>query len=233
MIFFVAHMVSAVSGFGSNVLGLPLLALIVGVEAGKQSLIVLSALMYVYMTIRWWHRVDKKELVRMAVICGAGLVVGILAFELIPRRQSTMLLAIFVILVGLRGLLKIAPDWKSPMWVARLTLFFGGVVHGAFTTGGPLMTVYARRVLHHKSVFRATASVIWLILAIGLMIGWSISHSWNAATARVSMIGFPFLLGGLATGEYLHHRVDEMAFQMAVNLTLTAVGIVLLISVMR
>jgi uncharacterized membrane protein YfcA len=233
VIFFTAHMVSAVSGFGSNVLGLPLLALIVGVEAGKQSLVVLSSVMYVYLTIRWWHRVDKRELIRMALICGVGLVVGILVYERIPRRQSTMVLAIFVIVVGVRGLLNIAPEWKSPMWVARVMLFLGGVVHGAFTTGGPLMTVYARRVMHHKSVFRATAGVIWLLLAVGLMIAWSINHSWNAATPRVSIMGFPFLLGGLVAGEYLHHRVEEKAFNAAVNATLTAVGVVLLVSLMR
>jgi len=35
LIIFAAHVVSAVTGFGSNILGLPLLALVVGLAAGK------------------------------------------------------------------------------------------------------------------------------------------------------------------------------------------------------
>ena len=110
-----------------------------------------------------------------------------------------------------------------------MLLLLGGVVHGAFTTGGPLLAVYCHRALPHKSVFRATLAVMWLLLAIGLMIGWTLGHAWDPGTLRISAVGLPFMIGGLVVGEYLHHRVDERGFRAVVNLTLIATGLILLL----
>jgi uncharacterized membrane protein YfcA len=230
VIIFAAHCVSAVTGFGANILGLPLLALVVGLVPGKQALIVQGVLLSIYMSTRWRHRVDVKQLVVILIVAGAGLVVGMLVFELLPPRGSAIALSIFVIAVGLRGLLNVAPAFRAPPWLARVMLFLGGAVHGAFTTGGPLLVIYCRRALPHKSVFRATLAVMWLALAIGLCIGWTISHAWDAATPRVILVGLPFLIAGIVVGEYLHHRVDEARFGGLVNVTLIAVGTVLLLS---
>src|SRR5439155_6800285 len=209
-------------------LGLPLLALVVGLEPGKQALIVLSALLYTYMTLGWWKRVNGRELIFIIVVAGVGLIVGMMLSAKLDRRLSTILLAVFVIGVGLRGLFNVAHQRRAPLWLARCLLFLGGVVHGAFTTGGPVLTVYVHRALPHKSVFRATLAVMWLVLAIALMIGWTIAHAWDHDTLRVSLVGLPFMIGGLVAGEYLHHRVDERGFRLAVHLTLIAIGAVLL-----
>ena len=230
VIFFAAHLVSTTTGFGSNVLGLPLLALVVGLEPGKQSLIVLGAVLYTYMTLRWWRRVDGRELAFIFLVTGVGLIVGMTAAAHLDRRMSTIVLALFIIAVGMRGLLNTAPDVRAPKWAAQVLLFLGGVVHGAFTTGGPLLTVYCRRALPHKSVFRATLAVMWLLLAIGLIVGWTLQHAWDPRTLRVSLIGLPFMIAGLVAGEHLHHRVDERGFRAAVNLTLIATGVILLLT---
>jgi uncharacterized membrane protein YfcA len=233
LIFFAAHLVSTTTGFGSNVLGLPLLALVVGLEPGKQSLIVLGALLYTYMTLRWWKRVNRRELLFVAIVAGVGLIAGMMIATKLDRRISTILLAVFVIAVGLRGLLNIAPNYRAPMWISKILLFLGGVIHGAFTTGGPVLTVYCQRAMPHKSTFRATLAVMWLLLAIMLMAGWTIGGTWDVQTPRVSLIGLPFMIGGLVAGEYLHHRVDERGFRAAVNLTLIAIGFVLLFLPMK
>src|SRR6266581_3071599 len=91
LIFFAAHLVSTTTGFGANVLGLPLLALVVGLEPGKQSLIVLGALLYTYMTLRWWKRVDRRQLLFIGAVTGAGLIAGMTVAALLDRRISTIL----------------------------------------------------------------------------------------------------------------------------------------------
>jgi uncharacterized membrane protein YfcA len=230
LIFFAAHLVSTVTGFGSNILGLPLLALIVGIDPAKQSLIVLSAMLYTYLTLRWRRRVSVRELAFIILVTGIGLIVGLFAVEMLNQRLSTILLATFVIAVGVQGLMHITPRDRVPAWATKMMLFLGGVVHGAFTTGGPLLVIYCRRALPHKSTFRATLSVMWLILAIGLMLGWTVGHAWDKNTARLSLLGLPFTLAGLIVGEWLHHRIDERNFRTAVHFTLIAAGVVLLMS---
>lgn len=230
LFFFAAHLVATVTGFGTNIVGLPLLTLVIGLDPAKQSLVTLSALLYAYMTLRWHGRVNWRELRFILIVAGTGLIVGIAIAARLNQRVSTILLAVFVMGVGLRGLLNLAPQFRAPEWLSRLLLFAGGVVHGAFTTGGPLLVVYCNRALPHKSVFRSTLGVMWLTLAAGLMIGWTITREWHPDTPGVCLIGLPFLVAGLIVGEWLHHRADERKFRVAVNFTLVATGIVLLVT---
>src|SRR5207244_596674 len=86
---------------------------------------------YVYMTLRWWKRVDGRQLRFIGTVTGVGLVVGMTVAARLDRRVSTILLAAFVIAVGLRGLLNLAPDYRAPAWAAKLLLFLGGGVLAA------------------------------------------------------------------------------------------------------
>lgn len=235
-VFFAAHMLSTITGFGAGVLGVPLLTVIVGITPARQSLVVLGTILYVYLTVRCWAEVNGRELSRILAIATPGLCVGVALYEYLPARGSTMLLGAFVAGVAIKGLLKTEPHDAAPRdpgWVGRLMLFLGGAAHGAFTTGGPLLVVYCRRALPGKSAFRATLAAMWLLLAIGLMLAWTLRHSWDPYTGRLTLVGFPFLAAGTAAGEYLHHRVDGRAFAAAVHLTLLATGLLLVWSSAR
>lgn len=228
-------MLSTITGFGANVLGVPLLAVIVGLSPARQSLIVLGAVLYVYLTVRWWAEVNGRELGRILAVAVPGLCAGVATYEYLPPRGSTILLGAFIVGVAIKGLFikKAHEPGRRPGWLGRVMLFLGGAAHGAFTTGGPLLVVYCRRALPGKSAFRATLAAMWLLLAIGLMLVWTVRHSWDPHTGRLTLIGLPFLAGGTAVGEYLHHRVDGRAFASAVHLTLLATGGLLIWSAMH
>ena len=114
------------------------------------------------------------------------------------------------------------------MPVAKLFVLAGGVVHGAFTTGGPLLVIYAQRAMPHKSEFRTTLGVMWLILNVGLMTGWTLSHNWSPRTLPLCLVGLPFTFAGLTTGEYLHHKLDGPTFRRFVNVLLVVNGLLLI-----
>jgi uncharacterized membrane protein YfcA len=233
VIFFAAHVVSAATGFGSGVLGLPLLTLVVGLEPAKQSLLVLGILLYAYMSIRWRRHIDRRQLLIIMAVTSVGLVIGMLAAARLNPRISTALLAAFVILVGLRELFGVASDVRAPRWLRQLMLLLGGVVHGAFTTGGPVLIVYCHHALPDKSAFRATLAAMWFLLGIGLAVGWTLGDLWQPSTVRLSLLGLPFMIAGLLVGEFLHHRIDQKHFRSAVNLALIAIGIVLALAAFK
>jgi uncharacterized membrane protein YfcA len=228
LIIFAAHLVGGVTGFGSGVLGLPLLALVIGLDAGKQSLLLLSTALYLYLVIRWWRQIDWRQFAIMAGLAAVGVPAGMWLYELLPHRAALIALGAFIVLVALRNLLSLFPEQRAPRWLARVMLVAGGVVHGAFTTGGPLLVVYADQNLRDKASFRVTLSLMWLSLSVLLAAGWSWAHAWVGTSFRYTLIGAPFLLAGLAAGEWLHHRVDERAFRRWVNVTLLVIGVILL-----
>jgi uncharacterized membrane protein YfcA len=80
----------------------------------------------------------------------------------------------------------------------------------------------------HKSEFRSTLAVMWIVLNIGLMLGWTVSHTWSPLTWKLCLVGLPFLFAGLTTGEYLHHKLDGPTFRKFVNALLVMNGLLLL-----
>jgi len=225
IIIFAAHFVAGVTGFGSGLLGLPLLALLVSLDVGKQSLFVLSTALYIYIVARWHEHINWKQLIIMMLIGGLGMPLGLYLARVVEPKHAILALGVFVGLVGLRNLLFPKLNRAMPRWIALVLLFIGGIVHGAFTTGGPLLIVYADQTIKHKSTFRSTLSLLWLALNLMLFVGWTWKHSWAAATPKLTLIGLPFLVAGLAAGEYAHHRIDERGFRRAVSVTLVIIGV--------
>lgn len=66
-------------------------------------------------------------------------------------------------------------------------LILGGVVHGAFNIGGPLITVYTISAVKEK--FRNTMNMVWVIL-----------NTWNAFSQFRSGVVTPHLWSALAVG---------------------------------
>lgn len=230
LLIFCSHLVAGITGFGNQVVALPLLAMLVGLDAGKGTLVVLGMVMNGYLVMRWRERINRRELARILVLAGAGLVIGMYIFERLNPRSAHLALGAFVLIMGLQGLVRPALLSLVPEPVARGLLVVGGIVHGAFTTGGPLLVIYARRVMAHKTEFRATLGTMWLVLNAGLMLGWTITGTWSPRTPALCLAGLPFMIAGLSLGEHLHHRMNSAAFGAVVNGVLVFNGIVLIAS---
>jgi len=229
LIFFIAHFVAGVTGFGSGILGLPLLAMIVGLDAGKQSLLILSTLLYIYMVARWHAHIDVRRLIIMAVVASIGIPFGLFLYGHLQRHVALITLGAFVALVGFRNLLQLWPDQKLPRCLASILLVVGGIFHGAFTTGGPILIIYADQTLRHKSTFRATLCLLWISLNAILAIVWTMQHAWLRQTWHLSLLGLPFMIAGLIIGERIHHAIDERTFRRAVNIALIVIGVLLIV----
>jgi uncharacterized membrane protein YfcA len=231
LVIFISHLVAGVTGFGNQIVALPLLALLVGLDAGKTTLVVLGTVMYTILTVRWHERVNVRKLVPIVLVTGVGLVLGILLYEKLPERWSKLALGVFVTVMGLQGLFRPGLLKHVPDSVAKVMLLAGGIVHGAFTTGGPLLVIYCQRALPHKSEFRSTLGVMWIALNVGLMAGWALA-GWPepGKTWRLVLVGLPFVLAGLYVGDYLHHRLDGPAFRAVVNGVLVVNGLLLVLS---
>ena len=230
LVIFAAHVVAGLTGFGTAILGLPLLALLFDLDVGKQSLAILSTLAYAYIALRWRGHIAWRELGLIVALAGVGVPIGMWLYGMLPRRGSMIILGAFIAIVGLRKLLKLWPEQRSPRWLARLLLVAGGVVHGALTTGGPLIVVYVTQAIRHKSSFRVTLCVMWLMLNAILAIGWTAMGAWSPRSFQLSLIGLPFTLAGLILGERLHRLASEATFATIVDLTLLLMGVLLIVS---
>jgi uncharacterized membrane protein YfcA len=137
-----------------------------------------------------------------------------------------------MIIVSLRGLyvcfggtskLKLNPI------VLNIILFLGGIIHGAFGTGGPFIIIYAANAIPKKSNFRATLCTLWLALNTVIITKNFATGAINRNVIILLLVCMPFLFAGMLIGNKAHNKVDDKLFTRLVYAVLLLSGLFMLI----
>lgn len=239
IVIFITHTLEGITGFGSSVLALPFLNVTIGLRIAVQLLCVLSWAMALYIVIRSWRDLVWKEFLFIVLWAGLGMPLGIWLFDKLPGAWLCVFLGIFMIAVGIRG--EIA-TLKTPAatlpaqpprrnFLMKLLLFGGGVIQGAFGTGGPFVVIYSSKALPDKRVFRGTLSMLWLSMNTVRLLKWGIAGElWNRELGGCLLWGFPVMLAGVILGDYLHNKVSEYHFKVGVYAVLAISGVFMVVN---
>ena len=247
LIVFIAQGLEGITGFGSTVLALPFLAMILGLDEAKNVAATHTLLLTVYIVAVSWKHIVWKEFGFIALYVFLGLPAGFLLFQYLDETYLKILLSLFMIGVGINGL---RTTWRNRHWgesstepakscrseyrrshLMRFVLFLGGVFHGAFASGGPFVVIYASKALKEKALFRVSVCLLWMCLNTALLIAWLTQGKWTQTTNFALLMTLPFLLLGILIGDFLHHRVNEHVFRLIVYALLLGTGFVVMYGV--
>jgi len=231
----ITHCLEGITGFGCTVLALPFIALLMGIKSAVPILVMLAWILAGYIIIRSWKNIKWREFAFILLHVAIGLPFGIYLFDNFSEKALKAVLCVFMVLVGMQGLIKNMknkeniPDIKagrSP--IKRALLVLGGMIHGAFGTGGPFVVIYASQALRHKTLFRVTLCLLWFTLNTIMMIKWTVAGNvWNDEIGAGILVSLPFLFAGMFLGDYLHYKVNERVFRVVVYAVLLASGLVM------
>lgn len=229
LVVFITHALEAVTGFGCTVLAFPFVVYILGdVEQAKILLSILAWLLALYIAISKFKSINWRQFAVIALITGIGLPVGMYLFKSINPSGLKLFLGIVVIVSAGIQLYKLyfpkPASWQMPGWVSYIYLVAGGVVHGAFASGGPLVVLYSAKKLPGKAEFRATMCLLWATLNTILMVQFYLEDKLTVEVGKELLILLPFLIAGIFAGEAIHNRVNEMLFKKIIFVSLFVVG---------
>ncbi|MEA5031953.1 MAG: sulfite exporter TauE/SafE family protein [Sphaerochaeta sp.] len=227
------HALEAVTGFGCTVLALPFLSLLFGVPEAVATLTILAWLLAVYIVITNWRHIDFRQWALITALMLCGLPIGIFIFRTNGGEILHTLLAIFIILTSILQLLrltrKVPPSGALSKPVSYLLLFAAGIVHGMFSSGGPLVVLYATAALPDKARFRATLCLLWTSLNTIIILTDVFGKHLTAPVLGRTALLVPFLIAGIVAGERIHHRVDAKTFSIIVFGMLLLTGLFMLV----
>jgi len=235
----VTHCLEGITGFGCTVLALPFVVLLLGIKTAVPVLVVLAWLLAGYIIFRSHPHIKWKEFLFIVIHVGIGLPLGILIFDSFSPHVLKVILSAFMVFVGMHGFFKTHKSKEALLngtvsaavrktFLMRGILFLGGVIHGAFGSGGPFVVIYASKALDNKTLFRVTLCLLWLTLNTIMMIKWTASGDvWSAEIGRYIGFSLPFLIGGMLLGDYLHHKVNEYYFKLLVYFVLVCSGLIM------
>ncbi|MCX5745233.1 MAG: TSUP family transporter [Proteobacteria bacterium] len=172
------------------------------------------------------HVAWRVLLVEIGPFVALGAIGGLALWHVPAQTAFAFGFGIFV--VGLALLRLLAPGDRTiprPIRVALLVL--GGVAHGLFGTGGPLIVYVVRRRIPDKSSFRATLAVLWLVLNLGLLGNFIALGKYTASSAPLAGVFALALAPGLVLGERVHRALAPERFERLVWIVLLVAGLAL------
>jgi len=162
-----------------------------------------------------WPLLSREVAPPVAAGAAVGLALGGFA-------AAAWLPIAFGVLVVVLAALELAR--LRPTRGARGLLALGGIAHGLFGTGGPLVVYVVRRRVADPGAFRATLAVLWIVLDAALIIRFAAAGAYDRDTLAVLGLLALALAPGLALGERLHAALPPERFARAAWLVLLAAG---------
>ncbi|RLB58700.1 MAG: hypothetical protein DRI90_16415 [Deltaproteobacteria bacterium] len=232
-IVFGAYFVGTVLGFGTTILVVTFGAQLVDLDVLLPIVSPLNIGLGGYIAIRHYRATRWRPLLRRWLpTVAVGVPLGLLLFNL---RELTWLKLGFGVLVTilaglqLRATFGVRRGAAQPIAGSRgaALLFLGGIVHGVYATGGPLVVYVMGREIDDKSAFRSTVSTLFLPLTVALIVDYVLLGLVTTEVVELGLMSLGPVLAGLWLGEWAHRRINDRSFKLGVWLLLLAGGLVL------
>ena len=230
-----AYVVQTATGFGAMLVCLTFGAQLIDLQEVILLMVPLSFLQTGYIVIRHrdgieWGLLLKRVLPLMAL--GMGL-----AFLLLTKVSGPWLGLAFgwmVLALSARDLHLLraanpALDKRISRPASAAALLGAGVIHGIYAAGGPMLVYAVGREGLSKKAFRSTLSMVWIALNVILVSRFLVAGDYDQEIALDILVLVPTVPLGILIGEWVHHKVDERRFRMAVLALLIAAAISLIV----
>jgi uncharacterized membrane protein YfcA len=222
----VAYFVRGISGFGSGLIAVPLLALKLPLTFVVPLILLTDFTASTTLGGLTFRQVAWDEIRRLALPSVLGVVAGTWLLVSLPREPMLIGLGSFVILFALRNLLLsgrqphvVATAWA---WPAALT---GGTVGAMFGTGGPPYVIYLSHRLFDKGQLRATFSGLFFLEGLVRIATFLVSGLLlNAALFTAYLVAMPVALAALWAGSHVHTRLSNDQMLKLISLILIGSG---------
>jgi uncharacterized membrane protein YfcA len=226
-IILLAYFVRGVTGFGSGLISVPLLAHFLPLQFVVPFVLVLDFTASIVLGVGGNSRrhIDWKELRPLLPFGAAGVFIGVTLLIRMPREPLLIGLGIFVLIFGLRTLLAIQGEKPvSRLWAVPAGLT-GGTVGALFGTGGPPYIIYLSHRLRDKAALRATFSGLFTLegglrlatfAATGLLL--------QRGMLTTLLAALPVMAAGLYFGHRVHLGISNQQMLKLVGLLLLGSG---------
>ena len=227
-IIFIAYAVKGLSGFGSGLIAIPLLAFILPLTLVVP---VLGLLSYSGTLLQSFHlrkKVVWRDMLPLLPFSFLGIVIAIWLLVNVDANSLVFALGCFVVLYSIYSLSSISVHTGGRRW-AILAGSCGGMVGALFGTGGPFYVIYLKLRQLNKDQFRATIAMIFLFDGGARMAGYAFSGFYTSQVLWLAAILLPVLFLGMYAGHRLHIRIDQKRFNQVISILLMVSGIMLII----
>lgn len=225
---FLTNIIQGITGFAGTVLAMPPGIFLQGIDTAKMILNVLGILASFWIALISYKDINWKEVKKILLYMIVGVTLGMKLFTLLPLGFLLKAYAIFIVLIALKGIL-VKGEMHTPEIVLIGVIICAGIIHGMFVSGGPLIMIYVAKRLKSKSSFRATLSVVWIVLNSYLAYSHYTQGIFTSSNIRLLLMSIPPFAVGMVLGNILHYKMSQATFLKLSYVLLSISGMVLIV----
>ena len=225
-----AYVIFGLTGFGSTVVAVPLLALILPLKFAVPTMMLLDLAATLALGARLRKGIRVDEVAWLVPFILAGMALGLTLLIKVAEESLLLGLGAFVLLYAAYGLIRRGvPVALGRLWSAPVGLA-GGALSALFGTGGVLFAMYFTGRIRDKNELRATNASMIMFSAL-------VRVALFAATGLLTQPGLlacvallvPAMLGGFYLGNRLHAVIPAASVVYSVYAVLVVAGVSLLV----
>jgi uncharacterized membrane protein YfcA len=221
----VAYTVFGLSGFGSTVISVPILAHFLPVSYLVPLMALLDMASATIMGTQGREHVAKDEIKRIIPFMFVGFVIGATVLVGVPDKYLRLALGVFAVGVGLYSIVNPGVTRKFSTWWSVPVGIVGGSIATIFGAGGPIYATYLGGRLEDKTVIRATMSALIAISAFSRALVYVASGLiLHAAIFAGFVVLAPFVWVGLKVGHRIHTGLTQQQMRRAIGGLLVVTG---------
>jgi len=226
-----AYFIRGITGFGSGLIAVPLLALILPLQTVVPMVLVLDLSASLMMSHKARADVQWAEIIPLLPASLLGIIMGATLLVNLPREPLLTALALFVIIFALRYLLnihgnkRVSRNWSVPVGLS------GGLIGALFGTGGPPYLIYLTHRIEDKSRLRGTLSGLLMLDGSFRVVTFLIAGLLGTHLLPLLIASAPVIFLALYLGHRVHSGISDRQMLKLVGTLLLISGGSLLVKV--
>lgn len=226
-VLFVAYTVRGITGFGSGLISVPLLAFILPLPFVVPIIVLLDYVGSAGQGLRNRTQIAWREQWPLIPCSLVGLALGLTILKTLSSEALAQSLGSFVIAYGIYQLLPTPQPHGSRLFAGPCGLM-GGLVGTLFGTGGPFYVIYFNLRRLEKSAFRATLAANFMIDGGIRLIAYTAFGFFSLKALIAILCALPIVATALWFGGRIHTGISAQTFARLISILLIGSGIVLL-----
>lgn len=217
------------TGFGSALVAIPLLTLIIDIKMAVPLCILNSMVITTYLSLKMRKHLETKKVLPLCIAAIPGIFIGTTLLYTVDSRLIRLSLGVFLVAYSLYSLLsKPHPRKLHSIW-GWIAGFLSGAIGAAFSAGGPPTIIYATLNDWKKDSIKATLSGFFLFNSYLIAIVHAVNGLTTVDVFTAFMISAPVVLLGTVLGSICYGKIPGELYLQIIFAFLILMGIMLII----
>jgi uncharacterized membrane protein YfcA len=230
VIFLLAGFIQGMTGFGSALVAIPLLSLIIDIKSAVPLCILNSLVITTYLSLKMRNHLDKQKIFPLCIAAVPGIIVGSTALKQVSPTLIRIGLGSLLIGYSLYSLSSKPKSGKLHKGWAYIAGFLSGAIGAAFSAGGPPTIIYTTLTDWKKDTIKATLSGFFLFNSYLIAAVHAINGLTTLEIFTYFIISAPFVLLGTVLGTICYGKVPRERYLQIIFAFLVLMGIMMIVT---